>query len=88
MSFKVIANNNVTSGCSLEVAKELIKFFDSVGVDAYAVPELYFSDEFDVVFFHNLIDSELKEYIDFSSYDEILDFHVVDYCDYFDDDEE
>lgn len=40
MSFKVIANNNVTSGCSLEVTKELIKFFDSVGVDAYAVPEI------------------------------------------------
>lgn len=47
--------------------------------------ELYFSEEFDVKFFFNLLDSELKEYIDFSSYDEILDFHVVDYCDYFDD---
>jgi hypothetical protein len=50
--------------------------------------ELYFSDEFDVSFFFNLLDSELKEYIDFSSYDEILDFHIVDYCDYFDDDED
>ena len=41
MSYKVIANNNITSECSLEVAKELIKFFDSVGVDAYAVPEIF-----------------------------------------------
>lgn len=40
MSYKVVANNNVTSGCSLEVAKELIRFFDSIGLDAYAVPEL------------------------------------------------
>ena len=46
--------------------------------------ELDFSDEFDVVFFHNLLNSELKEYIDFNSYDEILDFHVVDSYDYFD----
>lgn len=50
--------------------------------------ELYFSEEFDVVFFHNLLDSELKEYIDFNSYDEVLDFHIVDCCDYFDDDVE
>lgn len=41
MSYKVVANNNITTGCSLETAKELIKFFDSVGVDAYAVPELF-----------------------------------------------
>lgn len=47
--------------------------------------ELDFSDEFDVNFFFNLLDSELKEYMDFNSYDEILDFHVVDCCDYFDD---
>ena len=40
MSYKVIANNNVTSNCSLETAKELIRFFESVGLDAYAVPEL------------------------------------------------
>lgn len=40
MSFKVIANNNITSGCSLETAKELIRFFDSIGLDAYAVPEI------------------------------------------------
>jgi hypothetical protein len=40
MSFKVVVDNNITSGCSLEVAKELIKFFDSIGLDAYAVPEL------------------------------------------------
>lgn len=41
MSFKVIANNNVTSNCSLETAKELIRFFESVGLEAYAVPELF-----------------------------------------------
>ena len=46
--------------------------------------ELDFSNEFDVVLFHNLLNSELKEYIDFNSYDEILDFHVVDSYDYFD----
>lgn len=40
MSFKVIVDNNVTSNCSLEIAKELIRFFDSIGLDAYAVPEL------------------------------------------------
>lgn len=50
--------------------------------------ELDFSEEFDVVFFHNLLNSELKEYIDFKSYDEVLDFHIIDSCDYFDDDEE
>lgn len=48
--------------------------------------ELDFSEEFDIVFFHNLLNSELKEYIDFNSYDEILDFHVVDSYDYFDED--
>jgi len=41
MSFKVIANNNVTSNCSLETAKKLIRFFESVGLEAYAVPELF-----------------------------------------------
>lgn len=41
MSYKVIANNNVTSNCSLETAKELIRFFESVGLEAYAVPELF-----------------------------------------------
>lgn len=40
MSFKVVVDNNITSGCSLEVAKELIKFFNSIGVDVYAVPEI------------------------------------------------
>lgn len=40
MSYKVIVNNNVTSNCSLETAKELVRFFDSIGLDAYAVPEL------------------------------------------------
>ena len=47
--------------------------------------ELYFSDEFDVSFFFNLLDSELKEYIDFKTYDEVLDFHVIEINDYFDD---
>ena len=47
--------------------------------------ELYFSDEFDVAFFFNLLDSELKEYIDFKTYDEVLDFHVIEINDYFDD---
>lgn len=41
MSYKVIANNNVASNCSLETAKELIRFFESVGLEAYAVPELF-----------------------------------------------
>lgn len=44
MSFKVIVIENnikkITNNCSLETAKELIRFFDSVGLDAYAVPEL------------------------------------------------
>lgn len=40
MSFKVIVEDKVTSNCSLETAKELIRFFDSIGLDAYAVPEL------------------------------------------------
>ncbi len=40
MSFKVVVDNNVTSGCSSETARDLIKFFDSIGLDAYAVPEL------------------------------------------------
>jgi len=40
MSFKVIVEDKVTSNCSLELAKELIRFFDSIGLDAYAVPEL------------------------------------------------
>lgn len=44
MSFKVVVTENntnkVTSGCSLEVAKDLIRFFDSIGLDAYAVPEI------------------------------------------------
>lgn len=44
MSFKVIIEENnvkkITNGCSLETAKELIRFFDSIGLDAYAVPEL------------------------------------------------
>ena len=62
--------------------------FDVDNVSRNREDELYFSDEFDVSFFYNLLDSELKEYIDFNSYDEILDFHVVDCCDYFDDDEE
>jgi hypothetical protein len=44
MSFKVVVvengKNKVTNNCSLETAKELIHFFDSIGYDAYAVPEL------------------------------------------------
>lgn len=40
MSFKVIVEDKVTSNCSLETAKELIRFFNSIGYDAYAVPEL------------------------------------------------
>lgn len=44
MSFKVVIEENnikkITSNCSLETAKELIRFFDSIGLDAYAVPEL------------------------------------------------
>lgn len=44
MSFKVIVVKNniqkITSNCSLEVAKELVRFFDDVGLDAYAVPEI------------------------------------------------
>ena len=48
--------------------------------------ELYFSDEFDVIFFHNLLDSKLREYIDFNSYDEILDFYIIVINDYFDED--
>lgn len=44
MSFKVVieedGKNKVTSNCSLELAKELVRFFDSIGIDAYAVPEL------------------------------------------------
>lgn len=61
--------------------------FDVDNVSRNREDELYFSDEFDASFFYNLLDSELKEYIDFNSYDEILDFHVVDCCDYFDDEE-
>lgn len=45
MSFKVVVIEDnikkVTSGCSLEVAKDLIRFFDGIGLDAYAVPELF-----------------------------------------------
>lgn len=41
MSFKVVVDNKVTSNCSLETAKELIRFFESVGLEAYAVPELF-----------------------------------------------
>lgn len=62
--------------------------FDVDNVSRNREDELYFSDEFDVSFFYNLLDSELKEYIDFNSYDEILDFHVVDCCDYFDDEDD
>lgn len=44
MSFKVVVIENnikkITNNCSLETAKELIRFFNSVGLDAYAVPEL------------------------------------------------
>lgn len=44
MSYKVIVEEDnikkVTSNCSLETAKELVRFFDSIGLDAYAVPEL------------------------------------------------
>lgn len=44
MSFKVVVEEDkikkITHNCSLELAKELIKFFDSIGLDAYAVPEL------------------------------------------------
>lgn len=44
MSFKVIVIEDnikkITNNCSLETAKELIRFFDSVGLDAYAVPEI------------------------------------------------
>lgn len=44
MSFKVIVTEDnikkITSNCSLELAKELVRFFDSIGLDAYAVPEL------------------------------------------------
>lgn len=62
--------------------------FDVDNVSRNREDELYFSDEFDASFFYNLLDSELKEYIDFNSYDEILDFHVVDCCDYFDDEDD
>ena len=44
MSYKVIVIEDnikkITNNCSLELAKELIRFFDGVGLDAYAVPEL------------------------------------------------
>lgn len=44
MSYKVVVTENkikkITHNCSLETAKELIRFFDSIGLDAYAVPEL------------------------------------------------
>nr|DAJ70121.1 MAG TPA: hypothetical protein [Caudoviricetes sp.] len=44
MSYKVVVIENnikkITHNCSLELAKELISFFDGVGLDAYAVPEL------------------------------------------------
>lgn len=44
MSYKVIVVENdvekITNNCSLETAKELIRFFDNIGYDAYAVPEL------------------------------------------------
>lgn len=44
MSFKVIVMENdikkITNNCSLETAKELVRFFDSIGLDAYAVPEI------------------------------------------------
>lgn len=62
--------------------------FDVDNVSRNREDELYFSNELDVSFFYNLLDSELKEYIDFNSYDEILDFHVVDCCDYFDDEDD
>lgn len=44
MSFKVVViennTNKVTSGCSLEVAKDLIRFFEDCGLEVFAVPEL------------------------------------------------
>ena len=44
MSYKVVVvennSNKVTTGCSLETAKDLIRFFEKVGLEAYAVPEL------------------------------------------------
>ena len=44
MSYKVVITENnikkITNNCSLETAKELVRFFDSIGLDAYAVPEL------------------------------------------------
>lgn len=44
MSFKVVVvednTNKVTSGCSLEVAKNLIRFFENCGLEVFAVPEI------------------------------------------------
>lgn len=44
MSYKVVIEEDnikkITNNCSLEIAKELVRFFNSIGVDAYAVPEL------------------------------------------------
>lgn len=44
MSFKVViieqGINKVTSNCSLELAKELIRFFEGACLEVFAVPEL------------------------------------------------
>ncbi len=44
MSYKVVVvengTNKVSSRCSLELAKELIRFFENCGLEVFAVPEL------------------------------------------------
>ena len=44
MSYKVVVVENnvnkITSGCSLETAKDLIRFFEDCGLEVFAVPEL------------------------------------------------
>lgn len=44
MSYKVVVvennSNKVTTGCSLETAKNLIRFFEDCGLEVFAAPEL------------------------------------------------
>lgn len=44
MSYKVVVvennSNKVTTSCSLETAKNLIRFFEDCGLEVFAVPEL------------------------------------------------
>mgnify|MGYP000953809212 CR=1 FL=1 len=44
MSYKVVViednQNKITNNCSLELAKELIRFFEGAGLEVFAVPEL------------------------------------------------